>query len=98
MIKRITAMKARQNFGQIMNEVSIRNDRFIIERNGKPLAALVPIWMIKEEFSDISLVQTNPNDLKDSKKSGSKVKSAMYDSTDSIVLELPTKSVSGDLD
>ena len=34
-------MKARQNLGQIMNEVSLRGDDYIIERAGKPLVAVV---------------------------------------------------------
>lgn len=37
----ISAMKVRQNLGQIMNEASLRGDDFIIERAGKPVAALV---------------------------------------------------------
>jgi prevent-host-death family protein len=41
MLKKISAMKARQNLGQLLNEVSIRGDAYIIERAGKPLAALV---------------------------------------------------------
>jgi len=41
MLKKISAMKARQNLGQLLNEVSIRGDSFIIERAGKPLAVLV---------------------------------------------------------
>ncbi len=41
MLKKISAMKARQNLGQLLNEVSIRGDSYIIERAGKPLAALV---------------------------------------------------------
>lgn len=49
MIKTISAIKARQNLGQIMNEVSIKSDRYIIERNGKPLVAIVPISFIEEE-------------------------------------------------
>ena len=40
-LKKISAMKARQNLGQLLNEVSIRGDSYIIERAGKPLAALV---------------------------------------------------------
>jgi prevent-host-death family protein len=40
-LKRISAMKARQNLGQLLNEVSIRGDSYVIERAGKPLAALV---------------------------------------------------------
>jgi prevent-host-death family protein len=41
-------MKARQNLGQIMNEVSIRSDSYIIERNGKALVAIVPVSFIEE--------------------------------------------------
>ena len=41
MQKTVSAMKARQNLGQIMNEVSLRGDDFIIERAGKPVAVLV---------------------------------------------------------
>lgn len=41
MLKKISAMKARQNLGQIMNEVSLKGDEYIIERAGKPLVAVV---------------------------------------------------------
>jgi prevent-host-death family protein len=41
MQKKISAMKARQNLGQIMNEVAIRGDDYIIERAGKPLVAII---------------------------------------------------------
>jgi prevent-host-death family protein len=41
MLKKISDMKARQNLGQIMNEVSLRADDYIIERAGKPLVAVV---------------------------------------------------------
>ena len=43
MLKKISAMKARQNLGQIMNEVAIRGDDYIIERAGKPLVAIIDI-------------------------------------------------------
>lgn len=36
-------MKARQNLGQIMNEVAIKEDDYIIERAGKPMVAIIPI-------------------------------------------------------
>jgi hypothetical protein len=39
MYKKISALKVRQNLGQIMNEVSLTGDKYIIERAGKPLAA-----------------------------------------------------------
>ena len=41
MLKKISAMKARQNFGQVMNEASLRGDDFIIERAGKPMVAII---------------------------------------------------------
>ncbi len=43
MIKKTTAIKARQNLGQIMNEVSLLGDDYIIERAGKPLAVIISI-------------------------------------------------------
>lgn len=42
-VKRISALKARHNLGQLLNEVSLRGDIYIIERAGKPLAALVAL-------------------------------------------------------
>lgn len=43
MQKKISAIKARQNLGQIMNEVAIRGDDYIIERAGKPLVAIIAL-------------------------------------------------------
>lgn len=43
MQKTISAMKARQNLGQVMNEVALRGDDYIVERAGKPLVAIIPI-------------------------------------------------------
>ena len=42
MIKTISAMKVRQNLGQVMSEVSLKEDEYIIERSGKPLVAIIP--------------------------------------------------------
>lgn len=33
-LKVVTAFKARQNFGTIMNAVSFKNDQYIVERKG----------------------------------------------------------------
>ncbi|MBI4385197.1 MAG: type II toxin-antitoxin system Phd/YefM family antitoxin [Nitrospinae bacterium] len=41
MIKKISAVKIRQNLGQVMNEVTIKGDDYIVERAGKPLVAIV---------------------------------------------------------
>jgi len=43
MLKRISAMKVRQNLGQVMNEVALRGDDYIIERAGKALVAIIPM-------------------------------------------------------
>jgi prevent-host-death family protein len=43
MYKTISALKARQNLGQIMNEVALKGDDYIIERAGKPLVAVIPM-------------------------------------------------------
>lgn len=43
MFKRINALRVRQNLGQVMNEVAIKDDEYIVERAGKPLVAIIPI-------------------------------------------------------
>jgi prevent-host-death family protein len=43
MLKTISAIKARQNLGQVMNEVALKEDEYIVERAGKPLVAIIPI-------------------------------------------------------
>ncbi len=43
MFKKISALKARQNLGQVMNEVALKGDDYIIERAGKPLVAVIPM-------------------------------------------------------
>lgn len=52
MLKKISAMKARQNLGQLLSEVSIRGDAYIIERAGKPLAALVDMERFQQLQED----------------------------------------------
>lgn len=52
MLKKISAMKARQTLGQLLNEVSIRGDAYIIERAGKPLAALVDMERFQQLQED----------------------------------------------
>jgi prevent-host-death family protein len=47
MIKTLTAIKARQNLGELLEEVYYNGDQFIIERAGKPMAAVVPLWQLE---------------------------------------------------
>jgi prevent-host-death family protein len=41
-------MAIRQRIGDILNRVALRHDEFIIERKGKPLAALVPVERLEQ--------------------------------------------------
>ena len=47
-VKKVNALKARQNLGQLLEEVYYRGDQYIIERAGKPMAAIVPISHLEE--------------------------------------------------
>jgi len=44
----VTALKARQILGTIMNAVSFRNDEYIVERKGIPMVAIIPIKKFKQ--------------------------------------------------
>ncbi len=46
--QRVTTMEVRARIGDMLNRVALRHDEFIIERRGKPLAALVPIERLEQ--------------------------------------------------
>ena len=48
MIKTVNALKARQNLGQLLEEVYYNGNQYVIERAGRPMAAVVPVWQIEE--------------------------------------------------
>jgi prevent-host-death family protein len=48
MPKTVSALKARQNLGQLLEEVFYQGDQFIVERAGRPMAAVVPLWQLEE--------------------------------------------------
>ena len=48
MRKTISAMEARHNFGQVMNEVFLRDDEYVIERAGKPLVVMISVDKYKQ--------------------------------------------------
>ncbi len=66
MLKTVSAIKARQNLGQVMNEIFLKDDEYIVERSGKPMVAIIPIDKYlsmtgkRKEFFDLydSLQQT----------------------------------------
>jgi prevent-host-death family protein len=53
MLKTISAMKIRQNLGQVMNEVAIRGDEYVIERAGKPMVAIIPMEKYRKLQRDL---------------------------------------------
>lgn len=74
MLKKINALKARQNLGQVMNEVSIKEDDYIIERAGKPLVVMIPIQKYRQfQDSYLSKSQIDKKLLRLQQKSLSKI-------------------------
>ena len=45
---KVSTMDVRQRLGDMLNRVALRHDEFIIERKGKPLAALVPVERLEQ--------------------------------------------------
>lgn len=41
-------MDLRKRLGHVMNEVQLKDDSYIIERDGKAMAALVPLWKLEQ--------------------------------------------------
>ena len=69
-LKKISALKARQNLGQVMNEVALRGDDYIVERSGKPLVAIIPLtkyWQLQSALDDFF------EEVKDFRQSAQKV-------------------------
>lgn len=48
MTERVSTIDVRQRIGDMLNRVALRHDEFIIERKGKPLAALVPVERLEQ--------------------------------------------------
>src|SRR3970040_2399145 len=48
MAEKVSTLDVRQRFGELLNRVALRHDEFIIERKGKPLAALVPVERLEQ--------------------------------------------------
>ncbi len=64
-VKTINTLKARQNFGQLLEEVYYKGDQFIIERAGKPMAAVVPLWQLEELQKRHGRLKTDPVTIKE---------------------------------
>lgn len=60
MIETISTIEMRQRLGDLLNRVALRHDQFVIERKGKPLAAMVPIERLEQmqEAARVHLLST----------------------------------------
>ncbi|MGB7218681.1 MAG: type II toxin-antitoxin system Phd/YefM family antitoxin [Vicinamibacterales bacterium] len=48
MTEKVSTIDVRQRIGDMLNRIALRHDDFIIERKGKPLAALVPVERLEQ--------------------------------------------------
>lgn len=48
MTEKVSTIEVRQRIGDLLNRVALRHDEFVIERKGKPLAALVPVERLEQ--------------------------------------------------
>jgi prevent-host-death family protein len=48
MTEKVSTMDVRARIGDLLNRVALRHDEFIIERRGRPLAALVPVETLEQ--------------------------------------------------
>jgi prevent-host-death family protein len=48
MEKTIPAFEARRKFGSLIEDVSAKGDKVIVERHGKPMAAVVPLEVYEQ--------------------------------------------------
>jgi len=48
MAEKVSTMNVRARIGEMLDRVALRHDEFIIERKGRPLAALVPVERLEQ--------------------------------------------------
>ena len=75
MAAKVSTMDVRARIGDMLNRVALRHDEFIIERKGKPLAALVPVERLEQmrrfarRHALAFMEQQSPSDLTDAQAS-----------------------------
>jgi prevent-host-death family protein len=72
MEKRVSAFEVRRNFGQMLQDIVARGDKFVVERHGTPVAVVVPVevydqWKQSRErfFETLRLAQANSGATED---------------------------------
>lgn len=49
MVKTINALDARKKLGRLLEEVYYKGDQYVIERAGRPMAAVVPVGQLEQQ-------------------------------------------------
>ena len=89
MLKKISALKARQNLGRVMNEVALRGDDYIVERSGKPMVAIIPL----EKYRQLqSALDEFFEEVKDFRQAAKKAKPKEVDRAIAEAVEASKKS------
>jgi prevent-host-death family protein len=68
-------MKVRQKLGTLLEEVFYQNAQYIIERAGRPMAAVVPVWQLEELQKHHSRPKKSDDTVKESKRQSNKRRS-----------------------
>jgi prevent-host-death family protein len=68
MTEKVSTLEVRQKLGDMLNRVALRHDQFIIERKGKPLAAIVPVERLEQmqraaHLHLLRVLEQQPGDL-----------------------------------
>lgn len=48
MVRRINDQQAKKRLGRLLETVYAKDDQYVIERGGRPVAAVVPVWHLEE--------------------------------------------------
>ena len=48
MVRMVNVLKMRKNLGRLLEQVDAKGNQYVIEQGGRPLAAVVPVWQLKE--------------------------------------------------
>jgi len=70
--KTINAGKARVNFGRMLDEVFYRGEHFIIERDGRPMAAVIPLSQLEALQKHSDRTKASPDTIPERKRRSKK--------------------------
>ncbi len=69
--KKITALQARQKLGELLNRAKLQGERFLIQRDGKPMAIMMSVsdYEDMEDLIDTLLEESDPKFQEELEKS-----------------------------